>query len=63
MSVGGEEAERVGIGKNGSGEESPRKLGVKSSTNVRGRGCRTRARNESIRGYLWWKDAHPGALI
>ena len=44
-------------------KKRPRKLGVKSSTNVRGRGCRTRAHDESIRGYLGWKDAHPGALI
>ena len=58
-----EEAERVGIGKKWFGRRKPRKLGVKSSTNVRGRGCRTRARDESIRGYLGWKDAHPGALI
>ena len=51
-------------GKNGSGEETAAKVGCEKFDKCSGgRGCRTRAHDESIRGYLGWKDAHPGALI
>jgi hypothetical protein len=51
-------------GKNGSGEETAAKVRCEKFDKCSGgRGCRTRAHDESIRGYLGWKDAHPGALI
>ena len=51
-------------GKNGSGEETAAKVRCEKFDKCsRGRGCRTRAHDESIRWYLGWKDAHPGALI